>query len=133
MEDFVEMTVPSKNIMRQFLVDQLNLGVVVLIIIFVFPRLSWSQEHDKKILLDKFLTIDCQNKPINEVLNDISKQSGLVITYDKKLDSESPMPLIAFNDSLKAIDAVVRLLRGKNTVIEFRNDQRNINVRMFDN
>jgi hypothetical protein len=128
------MTVPAKNLMRQFLVDQLNLEVVVLIIIiFVFPQLSWSQEHDKKILLDKFLTIDCQYKPINEVLKDISKQSGLVITYDRELENESHLPLIAFNDSIKAIDAVVRLLRGKNTVIEYSNDQRNINIRMFDN
>ena len=120
--------------MRQFLVDQLNLEVVVLIIIiFVFPHLSWSQEHDKKILLDKFLTIDCQYKPINEVLKDISKQSGLVITYDEELENDSQLPLIAFNDSIKAIDAVVRLLRGKNTVIEFSNDQRNMNIRMFDN
>lgn len=128
------MTVPAKNLMRQFLVNQLNLEVVVLIIIiFVFPQLSWSQEHDKKILLDIFLTIDCQNEPINKVLKDISKQSGLVITYDKELENESYLPLIAFNDSIKPIDAVVRLLRGKNTVIEFSNDQRNINIRMFDN
>jgi hypothetical protein len=128
------MTVPAKNLMRQFLVDQLNLEVVVLIIIFfVFPQLSWSQEYDEKILLDEFLTIDCQYEPINEVLKDISKQSGLVITYDKELESESYLPLIAFKDSIKAIDAVVRLLRGKNTVIEFSNNQRNINIRMFDN
>jgi len=128
------MTVPAKNLMRQFLVDQLNLEVVVLIIIiFVFPQLSWSQEHDKKILLDIFLTIDCQYEPINKVLKDISKQSGLVITYDKELENESYRPLIAFNDSIKPIDAVVRLFRGKNTVIEFSNDQRNINIRMFDN
>lgn len=120
--------------MHQFLVNQLNLEVVVLIIIIlVFPQLSWSQEPDKKILSDKFLNIDCQYKPINEVLKDISKQSGLVITYDKKLENESHLPLIAFNDSIKAIDAIVRVLRGKNTVIEFSNDQRNINVRMFDN
>ena len=128
------MTVPVKNLIRQFLVDQLNLEVVVLIIIiFVFPQLSWSQEHDKKILLDKFLTIDCQYEPINKVLKDISKQSGLVITYDKELENKSYLPFIAFNDSIKPIDAVVRLFRGKNTVIEFSNDQRNINIRMFDN
>ncbi len=128
------MTVPAKNLMRQFLVDQLNLeAVVLIIIIFVFPQLSWSQEYDEKILLDEFLTIDCQYEPINEVLKDISKQSGLVITYDKELESESYLPLIAFKDSIKAIDAVVRLLRGKNTVIEFSNNQRNINIRMFDN
>ena len=123
------MTVPAKNLMRQILVDQLNLEVVgLIIIIFVFPQLSWSQEPDEKILLDELLTIDCQYEPINEVLKDISKQSGLVITYDKELENESYLPLIAFNASIKAIDAVVRLLRGKNTVIEFSNDQRNINI-----
>ena len=128
------MNVPIHNLMRQFRVDQINLAIVVLIIIiFVFPHLSWSEEHEEKILLDKFLTIDCLNEPINEVLNDISKQSGLVITYDQKLESEALLPLIAFNDSIKAIDAVIRLLRGRNTVIEFSNNQEKMNIRMFDN
>lgn len=130
----VKMTVSTKNLMRQFLVNRLNFEVVsLIIIIFVYPHVSWSEELDKKILFDKILTIDCQYEPINEVLNDISKQSGLVITYDRELDDVSILPLIAFNDNIKAFDAVVRLLRGINTVIEFSNDQRNINIRMFDN
>jgi hypothetical protein len=120
--------------MRKFLVNQLSAQLVLLIAIyFLYPQLSWSEEFEEIISKDKFVTIDCQYKPIHEVLIDISKQSGLRITYDQKLENESILASIAFNDRIRAIDAVIRLLRGKDTVIEFSNDAQNLNIRMFYN
>jgi hypothetical protein len=118
--------------MRDFLANQLNVAVLILIFtMFSFARLSWSEDLDEIYLLDEPITIDCQNESVDNVIRDISRKSGLEITYDQELENE---PInIAFNDTIPAMDAVVRLLRGKNTVIEFSHNRENLNIRYFGN
>jgi len=118
--------------MRHFLANQLNVTVLFLVItIFFFSRLSWSEDLDEIYLLDEPITIDCQNESVDNVIREISRKSGLEITYDKELENE---PInIAFNDTIPAMDAVVRLLRGKNTVIEFSNNRENLEIKYFGN
>ena len=118
--------------MRDFLANQLNVAVLILFFtMFFFARLSWSEDLDEIYLLDEPVTIDCQNESVDNVIRDISRKSGLEITYDQELENE---PInIAFNDTIPAMDAVVRLLRGKNTVIEFSENRENLNIRYFGN
>ena len=106
-------------------------NVVLLIIILFFAQLSWSADLEENYLPDALITIDCQNEQVNKVLNDISRISGLEINYDQELENE---PVIfAFTDKMTAMDAIVKLLRGRNKVIEFSNDRQNINIRFFGN
>ena len=118
--------------MKDFLANHLNVAVLLFFItIFFFARLSWSEDLDEIYLLDEPVTIDCQNESVDNVIREISRKSGLEITYDQELENE---PInIAFNDTIPAMDAVVRLLRGKNTVIEFSDNRENLNIRYFGN
>lgn len=118
--------------MRDFLANQLNVAVLFLFFtMFFFARLSWSEDLDEIYLLDEPVTIDCQNETVDNVIREISRKSGLEITYDQELEN---VPIhIAFNDTIPAMDAVVRLLRGKNTVIEFSDNRENLNIRYFGN
>ena len=106
-------------------------SVVLLITILFFAQLSWSADLEENYLRDALITIDCRNEPVNKVLNDISRKSGLEINYDQELENE-PV-IIAFNDKMTAMDAIVRLLRGKNKVIEFSHGRQNLNIRFFGN
>jgi hypothetical protein len=106
-------------------------GVVLVITILFFVQLSWSADLEENYLPDALIAIDCQNESVNKVLNDISTKSGLEINYDQELENE-PV-IIAFNDKMTAMDAIVRLLRGKNNVIEFKNGRQNLNIRFFGN
>lgn len=120
--------------MHQALLHRLNVSILLLpTVLLLFPHLSWSGEFNGLTVMEKPVTIDCQGVAINDVLGDISRQSGLEINYDQKLKDEPIMPVIPFNDEIKAIDAVVRLLRGRNTIIEFNIDQKNIDIRLFEN
>lgn len=118
--------------MKDFLANQLHVAVLLLFItIFFFARLSWSEDLDEIYVLDEPVTIDCQNESVDNVIREISKKSGLEITYDQELENE---PInIAFNDTIPAMDAIARLLRGKNTVIEFSDNRENLNIRYFGN
>lgn len=106
--------------------------VFVIITIFLFPAVSCAEDIETEFMLYKVVSIDCQYETVNNVLNDISRQSGLGITYDQIFEGESEIASIAFTDELYAIDAVIRLLRGKNTVIEYNEALNNINIVMFD-
>lgn len=106
-------------------------GVVVLITFLFFAQSSWSADLEENYLRETLITIDCRNEPVNKVLNDISRKSGLEINYDQELENE-PV-IIAFNDTMTAMEAIVRLLRGKNKVIEFDNGRQNLNIRFFGN
>jgi len=119
--------------MRRIVLLPVNIPVLMLTIIcFLSPQPSWSEERESGAVTGNIVSIDCQGIPINNVLNDISRQSGLEINYDQKLENDSLMPFIPFSDEITAIDAVVRLLRGKNTIIEFNDDQKNIDIRLFE-
>ena len=89
---------------------------------------SIAEEHDPGALLTRPVFVDSQYLLLNDILRDISQQSGLAINHDQELRIETRFP---FRDNLKAIDAVVRLLRGHNSVIEFSNDQKNINIHIL--
>lgn len=108
---------------------QIVLGIAI---ILLHPLVSRAGDIDTEFMLYKVVSIDCQYEPVNNVLNDISRQSGLGITYDQNLEDESIIASIAFTDELYAIDAVIRLLRGRNTVIEYNEDLNNINIVTFD-
>lgn len=121
--------------MHRSLIQRLHVPVLLLtVLFFLFPHLLWAEEMEDQAVMTKFVTIDCQGVPIADVLNDISRQSGLEINYyQNEFVDESMMPFIPFSDEIEAIDAVVRLLRGQNTIIEFNNDQKNIDIRLFEN
>ncbi len=104
---------------------------MLLITFLFFAQSSWSADLEENYLQETLITIDCRNEPVNKVLNDISTKSGLEINYDQELENE-PV-IIAFNDTMTAMDAIVRLLRGKNKVIEFDNRRQNLNIRFFGN
>ena len=106
--------------------------VFVIMTIFLFPLVSCAEDIDNEFMLYQVVSIDCQYETVNNVLNDISRQSGLGITYDQIFESESEVASIPFADELYAIDAVIRVLRGKNTVIEYNESLNNINIVMFD-
>ena len=105
-------------------------GMVALVATLVSSGTALSEEIEEQTLLENIVIIDCQHESIDTVLMDISEQSGLKITYDEAFE-KTPV-LFAFNDKIKAIEAVVRLLRGRNNVIEFSSDRKNLNIRMFD-
>ncbi len=121
--------------MHRSLIQRLHVPALLLgVVFFLFPHLLWAEEIEDQAVMTKFVTIDCQGVPIADVLNDISRQSGLEINYyQNEFEDESMMPFIPFRDEIEAIDAVVRLLRGQNTIIEFNNDQKNIDIRLFEN
>lgn len=117
--------------MVAFLLDKFKQTIVMLLLaaLCLFET-AHSEEINEHTLLENIVTIDCQYESIDKVLMDISEQSGLEITYDREFEK---IPVIfAFNDKIKAIEAVVRLLRGRNNVIEFSSDRKNLNIRMFD-
>ncbi len=103
--------------------------VVLLITIFLFAQLSWSADLEENHLGNDLLTINCQNETVNKVLDDISRKTDLEINYDQELENEPVY--IAFNDKMTAMDAIVRLLRGKNKVIEFKEGRQNLNIKFF--
>ena len=102
---------------------------MLLITIFLFAGLSWSADLEENHLGNDLLTINCQNEHVNNVLDDISRKTDLEIYYDQELENEPVY--IAFNDKMTAMDAIVRLLRGKNTVIEFKDGRQNLNIKFF--
>lgn len=102
---------------------------MLLITIFLFAGLSWSADLEENHFGNDLLTINCQNEPVNKVLDEISRKSDLEIYYDQDLENEAVY--IAFNDKMTAMDAIVRLLRGKNTVIEFQDGRQNLNIKFF--
>ena len=97
--------------------------------LFLSVQTSWSQEPQISEVLTNPVSIDCQYQLVHDVLFDISQQSGLIIHHEQLLNFE---PLFPFNDNLEALDAVVRLLRGHNTIIEFNRTQNNINIQIVD-
>ena len=102
---------------------------MLLITIFLFAQLSWSADLEESHLGNDLLTINCQNEPVTKVLDDISRKADLEINYDQQLENE---PIyIAFNDKMTAMDAIVRLLRGKNKVIEFQDGRQNLTIKFF--
>ncbi len=117
--------------MVAFLLKNCKQAVLMLLVATLLPSGTvHSEEIEEHTLLENRVIIDCQYESIDTVLIDISEQSGLKITYDKRLE-KTPVRF-AFNDKIKAIEAIVRLLRGKNNVIEFSSDRKNLNIRMFD-
>jgi len=117
--------------MVAFLLKNYKQTVIMLLVAILLPSgTAQSEEIEEQTLLENIVIIDCQHESIDTVLIDIAEQSGLKITYDEELE-KTPV-LFAFNDRIKAIEAVVRLLRGRNNVIEFSSDRQNLNIRMFD-
>ncbi|MEE4166452.1 MAG: hypothetical protein V2I35_10660 [Desulfocapsaceae bacterium] len=104
--------------------------LLILLATLCFVKAACSGELEENTLLENVVNIDCYNESIDTVLIDISRQSGLEITYDPELE-EKPI-LFSFQDRIRAIDAVVRLLRGRNNVIEYSTDRKNLNIRLFD-
>lgn len=116
--------------MVAFFLNNYKTIMMFTVVILFLSATAQSQENEEHKLLENRVTIDCQYESIDTVLMDISKQSGLEITFDQELEK---MPILfAFRDNIKAIEAVVRLLRGRNNVIEFSRDRKNLNIKMFD-
>ena len=116
--------------MIAFLLNSCKQTIVLPLLATLFLSGTAYSEETEHTLLENIVTIDCQYQSMDTVLMDISEQSGLEITYDEELE-KIPI-LFAFNDRIKAIEAVVRLLRGRNNVIEFSSDRKNLNIKMFD-
>lgn len=107
----------------------MNTFFLLLTTILASPHLSLTAEIEEYMVPDTAVNIDCQNQLVNEVLADISRQSNLEINYDQKLDEK---PFITFNDKIEAIDAVIRVLRGKSNVIEFMDGRNTLDIKVFD-
>ena len=107
-------------------------GIVLLCAIIFSQTMVCAADFEEGILLNKIVSIDCQYESVNDVLLDISRQSGVEITYNYLLENDEIVASIAFIDDVRAIDAVNRLLRGKNTIIEFNKELSNLHIVMFD-
>ena len=103
-------------------------GSLLILGILFSPTDIFSAEQKSTNWLDDPVTIRFHDEPLNKILVEISKQTGIAILYDQKLSNKE----ISCNyTNVKVSEAITRLFTGKNKTIQVDQEKKNIIVKTF--
>lgn len=114
--------------MLNSLVFKFGYFAVLLIATMLMPDNVFSTTAKENGWLDKQVTMQFQSEPLSNVLAEITQQTGISIIYNLELANEKVN--INYKD-IKASDAITRLFKGKNIVIQINNQENIIIVKTF--
>lgn len=108
-------------------ITAVSAALTILFFIVLFPAAALSFQ-EKSSWLDNSVTIEFDNLPMKTVLERIGKQAGVSILYDQSLANEKVMGKL---HNVKVSDAIDRLFKGRNKIIQVDDAEKIIVVKTF--
>jgi|GEM_PF-5735047 len=102
--------------------------IVLLCFAILAMPLFCSAEQQTSNWLDMPVTLSFRNEPLNKVLDEIGRQAHLSVVYDKAFASE---PVMGIYQNVKASEAIARLFKGKNIILQVNDAKKVIVVKTF--
>jgi len=103
--------------------------VIISLVTLLLPFYGFAAQKAGAVhWLDKPVTLRFPGEPLSKVLDKLGKQAGISVFYDQELAND----IVRGNyKAVKFSEAVTRLFKGKNKIIQVNNDKKLIVVKTF--